>query len=106
MRKSGIDCGSSDDSDKRQPVCKSDNASFFVFIGPMLDQRIDGNDEESTRKSERGQQQNHLKKCQSMQGYGKSKQRHADGSERNEAILDLPRGKQARGVAAKADADG
>jgi hypothetical protein len=41
-----------------------------------------------------------------MQGYSERKHRHADGTQRDEAILDLSRRKQARSVAAKAYANG
>src|SRR5580704_14273052 len=41
-----------------------------------------------------------------MDGNRESKQRHADGAQRDEAILDLARGEKSCGVAAKTDAYG
>src|SRR5260370_39416685 len=72
----------------------------------MLNQGVDGNDKESTCKTECSQKEEHLKKGQSMEGNGQSKHRHANGAKRDEAVLNLSRRKQAGGVAPDADANG
>src|SRR5260370_15019785 len=72
----------------------------------MLNQGVDGNDKESTCKTECSQKERHLKKGQSMEGNGQRNHRHANGAKRDEAVLNLSRRKQAGGVAPDADANG
>jgi len=91
VRKAGIDGGCKDHPNKRQKIGEGNDAAFVVFLGPVLNQGVDGNDEESTCKTQCSQENEHLKKGQSVKGNGQSKHRHADGAKRDEAVLDLSR---------------
>src|SRR5882762_4629371 len=78
----------------------------MAFLGTVLDQRVDRNDKESPGKTQCPQKNQHLKKSQSVHRDGERKCRHADGPERNKAVLDLSSRKKAGGIAPNANANG
>ena len=80
------------DSNERQQVCRADHAALFLLLGPMLNQGIDGNDEEAGSESERRQKQKHSQKGETMPRKEKSKNGHAHCAERNQAVFDLSAG--------------
>src|SRR6059058_4388476 len=106
MGKPRINSRSANHTNKRQPISKSDNASFVAFLRTVLDEDVDWNDEESPGKTKSGQENQNLREAQSMEGNCQSKRGHPHGAKRNEAVFDFSRRQQACCVAPHADADG
>src|SRR4030095_10228460 len=82
-----------------------DDATFFVLIRAMLDERADGNDEEAAGETQRTEQRHYLDERKAMQGNEASENGHADAAQRNQAIFDLSAGEVAGSETADADAD-
>ena len=89
VRRAGIDGRRGDHTDEGQKIGKRNDASFMVLFRAVLNQGVDRDNVESTRKTKCSQEEEHLKKTQTVKGDRKCKHRHADRAKRNEAVLDL-----------------
>src|SRR5258708_12133717 len=90
MGRSRVDCRCQNHTHKRKKIREVDHAAFMAFLRAVLDQSVNGNDKKSTRKTERPQEQAHLKKTQPVNRDGERKYRHGNGAKGDKAILDLP----------------
>jgi len=105
MRAARVDGGGHADPHERQERREGDDAPLLFLERSMLDQRVDRDDEESAGEPECRQQPEHRLEAQSVNRQGQAGGAHADGPQGNQAVLDLPAGQRACGVASDADSD-
>src|SRR6516164_2108721 len=105
MGEAGIDCRRANYADKRQEAREGNDTAFVALLGPMLDECVDGHNKESASEAQSTEQKQHLSKGQPVNGDHQGKQRHANGPERDQAILDFSRGKQSGSITSYSDAN-
>src|SRR4029077_8517501 len=106
VSQSGIEGRRRDNAHEGEKIRESDHAAFVVFLWPVLDERIDGNNKEAAGKAERSEQDHYLNKGEPMRGDRQGKNRHANRAEWYQTVFNLPGGKEPGGYAPEADADG
>src|SRR2546430_2572638 len=106
MGKPRINSRSANHTNKRQPISKSDNASFVAFLRTVLDEGVDWTDEESPGKPKSGKKNKTPRKAKPRKENSQRNRGPPPAAKGNEALFIFPRRQQACCVAPHADPDG
>ncbi|MCU0242930.1 MAG: hypothetical protein MUF51_10965 [Vicinamibacteria bacterium] len=100
-----VEPGRRDKTHRREEVREGDHAALARLVGAMLDEGVDGHDEEAAEEAEQGEVRQHPRERQARRGERDREGSQAQRPEGDQAVLDLVAREAAGRHAAEADAD-
>jgi hypothetical protein len=105
MREAGINRRRQHHTGKRQPVRKRNDPAFFIFVGPVLNQRAHRNDKKSAAEAKRHQQTENLSEREHWKRQHAAKDGHTDAAQRNQSRFNFSAREVTSRKAPQADPD-